>query len=73
MLEINKQINELRLMFDTKRIIDSTSRAKLTKEELAEIKRVINNKNIDGDYEVYDSIVVQLKNGFCYIKDNSDV
>ncbi len=70
---IERQINELRVMFDSKRIIDETSRGVLTKPEIESIRRIIKNKDKDGCYEVFDTLIVQLKDGYCYIKDNNDV
>ena len=70
MKAINDQIERLRIKFNTKNILNETTETSLSQQQLDTVKRIIRLNKSDGYYEVDKKLVVQLKQGKCYIKYN---
>ena len=69
MVKIVEQVEELKTIFDTGRIIDKCSKASLTNNEFEDIIEVIKTDKIDGDYEISDDIMITLHKGNVIISD----
>lgn len=69
MIKINKQIEEIRQLFNTKNIVDETSRIRLTDDELIDSIDVIKKNKKDGVYEISEELELRMKKGVVTLLD----
>lgn len=64
---MNKQIQELRERFNTKKIFCDDQNRLLTPMEIIELSKILKEERKDDKYAAGDNMIVELSKGKCFI------